>query len=433
MMGLVLLTRDDLNAGLRVAGAPLSSRVAAAITESSLSLSTSQTSQLELTIADPNLELLSPTVNGLAKRTRVDWGPLAFEVAVRGTTAVGGNPGLSVTLRARGVQQLKRRTGARVWRSQSYTTWLRSEARAVGLAFYGQPSPTARQVLRGKDESSWAVAQRGARELGFIVYESAGAIYFGQPRWLVAHLPRLTVARTAAELHAFPELRDSDDDETAGVTGSLSIAASAAGLYLPGRGVHLTGLGPYTGVYQITGLSSDLDGGPASVQLATPIDPDPEPADTGTGRSTSRSKAASMTYRGTTVSGGPRSAEAFVSWALKQAGDRYIFGAEALLNDPDPSAWDCSELTQWAAHRVYLTLPDGAANQLAFCRQKRTTITIAKAKATRGALLFGNGHVAISLGGGQTIEAANHRLGVRKLSSANRPWIAGALLPGADY
>ena len=90
-------------------------------------------------------------------------------------------------------------------------------------------------------------------------------------------------------------------------------------------------------------------------------------------------------------------------------------------------------LTQWAAHRVYLDLPDGSSQQLAYCRSKGTTCSITKAKNTRGALLFGNGHVAISLGDGGTIEAANHKLGVRKLSSAGRPWIAGALLPGATY
>ncbi|XXF79569.1 peptidoglycan-binding protein [Myxococcaceae bacterium GXIMD 01537] len=135
----------------------------------------------------------------------------------------------------------------------------------------------------------------------------------------------------------------------------------------------------------------------------------------------------------TPAPGGRGTAEAFVQKALAQAGDRYIFGAETNLNDPNPKAFDCSELVQWAAHQVGITIPDGTMNQLPHCQQKGTTVSVEKALKTRGALLFRPGHVAISLGDGRTIEAKGSAYGVGIFSAHNRGWTTGALVPGMKY
>jgi len=50
----------------------------------------------------------------------------------------------------------------------------------------------------------------------------------------------------------------------------------------------------------------------------------------------------------------------FVTIAMTQRGDPYIFGAETSFNDPDPGAFDCSELVQWAAARCGVSFADGA-------------------------------------------------------------------------
>jgi cell wall-associated NlpC family hydrolase len=46
------------------------------------------------------------------------------------------------------------------------------------------------------------------------------------------------------------------------------------------------------------------------------------------------------------------SVRTFLDAALAQTGDRYVLGAEAQLDDHNPSVFDCSELTQWAAHQA---------------------------------------------------------------------------------
>ena len=115
----------------------------------------------------------------------------------------------------------------------------------------------------------------------------------------------------------------------------------------------------------------------------------------------------------------------FIDAAATQVGKPYVFGAEAALDDPDPAAFDCSELTQWAAHQAGLTLPDGAAGQYRYCRTAGTTMSVEDALRTPGALLFSfdgepgptggepaKAHVAISLGDGRTLEAKGRAYGV---------------------
>jgi len=125
--------------------------------------------------------------------------------------------------------------------------------------------------------------------------------------------------------------------------------------------------------------------------------------------------------------------ESFVQSALAQTGDRYVFGAEARPDDPNPSVFDCSELTQWAAHQAGVELPDGSWNQYLALQQQGASISVEQALHTRGALLFsfsspptgGGGrpsqaHVAISLGDGRTIEAKGTQYGVGSWSAKGR-------------
>jgi cell wall-associated NlpC family hydrolase len=130
----------------------------------------------------------------------------------------------------------------------------------------------------------------------------------------------------------------------------------------------------------------------------------------------------------------------FIDSAATQVGKPYVFGAEANLDDPDPAAFDCSELTQWAAHQAGLTLPDGAAGQYRYCRSAGTTMSVEDALRTPGALLFSfdgepgptggepaKAHVAISLGDGRTLEAKGRAYGVVVADAADRFNFAAAI------
>lgn len=138
--------------------------------------------------------------------------------------------------------------------------------------------------------------------------------------------------------------------------------------------------------------------------------------------------------------------ERFVELCLAQKGDKYVFGAEAPGTDPNPEAFDCSELVEWAATRLGAAMVDGSMNQRSFCQSRGTMMPVAEGLRTRGALLFrdisvtGVGHIAVSLGVKQpalplTIEARGSAFGVGVFDARPeaRLWTQAARIPGFDY
>jgi cell wall-associated NlpC family hydrolase len=133
-------------------------------------------------------------------------------------------------------------------------------------------------------------------------------------------------------------------------------------------------------------------------------------------------------------------AQKLVDAALAQRGDAYEFGAEA-DGQADPTAFDRSELTQWAAHEAGIEIPDGSAAQYLDLKAKGLLIPVAQAAHTPGALLFSFSseptadgpkpdvaHVAISQGTGMTVEADDTH-GVTVMDIGDRFQYA-AVLPG---
>jgi hypothetical protein len=150
--------------------------------------------------------------------------------------------------------------------------------------------------------------------------------------------------------------------------------------------------------------------------------------------------AASVLVSNTTPADGTR-ADAFVDAALRQAGDRYIYGVETHLNDPNPKAFDCSELVQWAAHQAGVEVQDGAVYQYREMRDHGSLMPVDQALHTKGALLFyfntdpnstdpPHAHVAISLGDGRTIEARGHAYGVGSWEASDKRFNYAAYIPG---
>lgn len=142
---------------------------------------------------------------------------------------------------------------------------------------------------------------------------------------------------------------------------------------------------------------------------------------------------------GATTWGEPTSAaDGFVEAALAQFGDEYVFGATAV--GPDPAAFDCSELAQWAAEQVGVDIPRSSQEQYLALKSQSSLISVEDALHTKGALLFyfpyeptggtrpPGAHVAISLGDGRTVEA-NPGTGVTVLEAGDRFTHAG-VVPG---
>jgi cell wall-associated NlpC family hydrolase len=135
-------------------------------------------------------------------------------------------------------------------------------------------------------------------------------------------------------------------------------------------------------------------------------------------------QGATKTNAGAQLGSGAK-AQQFLDIALQQKGKPYIYGAHTQPTDANPPAFDCSELTKWAAARAGVTIPDGATAQYLQIRDQGRTMSVDEALRTPGALLFhfghepknlgdipADGHVAISVGDGvHTIEARGRKYG----------------------
>lgn len=102
-----------------------------------------------------------------------------------------------------------------------------------------------------------------------------------------------------------------------------------------------------------------------------------------------------------------------VSFAKKQLGERYVFGAAG------PSKWDCSGLTMKAWGQAGVSLPHQASQQFKMGKH------ISKANLQPGDLLFyykGIKHVGVYVGNGKIVDAANPKKGVRETKAFSMPF-----------
>lgn len=427
---------------LIVRGARLKGNVAEAVVSASLSLSSSEATQLELTLVDDGWDILrsglfsagTPSKAG----SRCDYADLDLEVRAIEVGPRGVDHTLRVTARSLGVGKLKRAKGPLIRKDLSPTQFVKLEAKRAGLKCVGQPSNKRKAISRqtGKDaESSWDTCQRLAKELGYVCFEAAGVLYFGRPTWLTQRTKELRIkwkgTKTDGAIDALPTCRRSGDDKRNVATVEAMLRGDAGEDARPGMALILDGVPTFDGRYMVDTVTLSLaEDAAATVSASTPENPKPEPPPkpkpkTSPGKGNPAGGGTAPPAGGAT---GAKSAAAFVGFALAQAGDTYIYGAEASVSDPNPNAFDCSELVQWAAGRAGVPFVDGSSAQIAACRG----ISVEQAIRTRGALLWHEGHIAISLGNGRTIEAANSRVGVVSYNAAGR-FARGGLIPGMRY
>jgi peptidoglycan DL-endopeptidase CwlO len=108
-----------------------------------------------------------------------------------------------------------------------------------------------------------------------------------------------------------------------------------------------------------------------------------------------------------------------VAFAMAQLGDSYVYGASG------PSSWDCSGLTMRAYQSVGVSLPHSSSAQYSSGRH------ISRSSLQPGDLVFFYSpihHVAIYIGGGMIVHAANPSSGVLTAPLDSMPF-SGAVRP----
>jgi len=132
----------------------------------------------------------------------------------------------------------------------------------------------------------------------------------------------------------------------------------------------------------------------------------------------------------------------FIKAASDQIGDKYRFGAEASEDDANPTAWDSSELVEWASHQAgFHDMPDGSWNQYRYLHDAGAAIPVDEALQTKGALVFGfssdplestdrpaRAYVGISLGNGKILDISE-RAGEVRVMDPGKYYSYGAKIP----
>jgi cell wall-associated NlpC family hydrolase len=123
----------------------------------------------------------------------------------------------------------------------------------------------------------------------------------------------------------------------------------------------------------------------------------------------------------------PTSSE-FVAYCEAQYGKPYVWGS----NGPD--SFDCSGLIVSALWELGV-LPRGDDRGSAALIEMARAIPVAEGVSTLGALLYRDGHIAVSRGDGSTIEAGSPETGVYHGSATrpSKPWTRAGLLPQLSY
>lgn len=407
-------------------GTRLNINVRDAILSASIDSGTDRISQLELEFADPNFRILSSGV--IASGMRVNFVGYDLEISNIATGGSGSTETVNFKARPLMYRRLDNRRGSKVMRKVSPSDFVISECNAVGASYLVQPSARRNQVARdvpqkGSTESThtpstWTTFQRLANELNFLLFESRNKLYFGERSWLVNNIAAAVPVgyKTGPEQYrteTIPQCKQSLDDPN-GTMVSFELPLTRFSEMFVGRAIDLTGVPTFNARYMVESVSCDLLSPTARISVD------------------SRRIGSFAPVVEAGVRKNTKSAEDFVYWSMQQLGDRYQFGVEVRPEDPDPVAFDASELVAWASAQVGIALPDEANEQIAFCTDRGGEIPVADAVAIRGALLWYPGHIAISIGGGKVVEALESKLGVVTGDVANR-FQKAAKIPGMIY
>lgn len=435
--------------------------VADTMTGGSVDLGVDTVAEMTIEMSAPDTAAVWAVAEELALDTPVDWWDLLLQVV---GCEWGEGPGMSyrytARCRAAGPEGMRRRSGniTREWTAMSPSEVLEALAAENGLRYVAEGSNRRDLIVRkGPDdgtaqmptsgnadtESDWDLGQRLAKEEGYWFFETAGTLYFARPSWLVTRMPRFDV-NARGELRGIDDFARGnngtvgvptaslarDDDLTPGLPPrqlTVRLPRDRGEQVRPGMVADFAGLPFFDGSYLVAKVSFPFDGGldPAVIDLVDPQDPVPVPPADDAG-DTPRSTAGP-------VGGGGASALDFVTIALRQIGDRYAYGAQVTIGDPDPTSFDCSGLVNWALGQVGVTFPRQSEADIAAIDTAGLTRSVDACTRIRGALLWHQGHVAISLGdGAHTVEAMGPQYGVVQGNIGSR-FTRGGLIPGLVY
>lgn len=416
-----------------------------------IEIGSSETPNISVTFVDPLLKILDAP--WMSQKTPVDWEGWYLEIATVDLDEQNGIPVVNIGLWPRGIADMKKNAGE----SRSNVTpgeWVAFTAGKHGLDCLNFEGPAqvgtyGPSTDTGEDpESAWQTIGRLATESGCIFFvDPERVLVFGKPNNIAHGRPLFDVSWRNSlndpllDSTTLPKGHLLIDDATGGTLGastSITLPRWRGEKIRAGFGMLLDGVPKFQGLRLVQKVRWRIDGATSDVSIdcIEPLNPKIPKKTSSTTDLVPVQDAGSSSSSGT-LPHGTKSAADFVQFALNQAGDPYVFGANS--TGADPNSFDCSSLVQWAAAQVGLSVPRNSNAQYAACDR----ITPAEAMTIRGALLFrpagalgkdDSGHVVISLGDGRsTIEARGKAYGVGSFPITGRQLTQAGKIKGMIF
>ena len=289
--------------------------ISAAITELSVSLTISGSSEISVSVIDPDFKMAK--ANYFQIRRDAFYKGLLFEIAAIETSRSEGiHPKHQLDCRSKAIQLMKRDKRPEAFSGISGYDLAQRMALRYNMNFVGQKDAKKQATVKSNsgttDDSVWSVLQSAAGEQEFVCFVSDNTLFYASEKWLLGKWgdpkfvygdikfipfiwPEPTVDYFPEVIDKYvlldmPTIRRSDDDVRA-ASGSMTVDRANGISLRPGMTILIGGMHGFDGFY----LISDVQFGegtfePVGVQFRTPVDPNKENISTdGTKKDTTKS------------------------------------------------------------------------------------------------------------------------------------------------
>jgi len=189
-----------------------------------------------------------------------------------------------VTARSRKMQQMRREKGQESFGKISPTAFAAATAARVGLEFFGEDTPVDGNIVREqteqKDESTYDVLTRLAREAEFMFFEANGVMFFASEEFILENQPSIEINVPSNQSDPFfaanLTVRRSADSKDSASTFNVNLVKSTSSITVfPGLGVNIKGLNNFDKKFMVDRVSYDTSkSGFVSISGTCPEDSD---------------------------------------------------------------------------------------------------------------------------------------------------------------
>ena len=264
-------------------------------------LTAKMVSELQLHVYDPGFKMLNSNYFMIGRRvafvlpdtievedsegdtTAISIETVQFEIAAVSAEHASSDT-VRITARSRKMQQMRREKGQESFGKISPTAFAAATAAKFGLEFFGEDTPVDGNIVREqneqKDESTFDVLSRLAREAEFMFFEANGVLFFASEEFILDRQPSIEINVPSNEDDPFfasnLTVRRSADSTDSAATCNVNLLKSTSSITVfPGLGVTIKGLNNFDKKFMVDRVSYDTSkSGFVSISGTCPEDSD---------------------------------------------------------------------------------------------------------------------------------------------------------------